>query len=266
MTTPDPAGYYRSLAGELLSQQSRVRDLIGDRHWLSDGRHKETLLASVLRRHLPTTVIVANGFALNPFLTDSCSREQDILIVDVTAEGPLFCQGELVIANPRQILAAVSVKSTLTSTTMGDALATLSSLYDVCLTANCESRPWYGAYFYGLNDACTTTPSRMYEYVKDSLAPIHAAKQSPFAASRFCPSAICSGGEHVFLRRLGEDDSQVQRLMGWAAAGIATAVFIADLVDHVAHCRGIPNAGITDALDGIALTAMDPAWLSIGRS
>jgi len=40
----DFSGYLGSWAAELGARQNRVRMLIGDAHWLSDGHHKEAIL------------------------------------------------------------------------------------------------------------------------------------------------------------------------------------------------------------------------------
>src|SRR4051794_17511886 len=45
---PNRQRYLVSLAEELYAQANRVRDLIGDAHWLSDGHHKEYLLIDLL--------------------------------------------------------------------------------------------------------------------------------------------------------------------------------------------------------------------------
>src|SRR3712207_1006807 len=105
---PQRFRYLASISEELLSQANRVRDLIGDRHWFSDGHHKEQLLASVLRRHLPADIIVSRGFVIDAVDPGGCSKEQDILVVDAHREAPIFRQGDLVICFPRTILAAIS--------------------------------------------------------------------------------------------------------------------------------------------------------------
>ena len=77
--------YLSSLAKELSSSSDRVRDLIGNAHWLTDGHHKEHLLRSVLARHLPSGMVAARGFVLDPSSEGVCSTEQDILVVDCLA-------------------------------------------------------------------------------------------------------------------------------------------------------------------------------------
>src|SRR5688572_13924486 len=96
MARTNPRSYLRSLAAELRSQRDRVRDLIGNSHWLSDGRHKEHLLAEVVRRHLPVTHQVGPGFVVSPS-HELCSTEQDILVVNCQTEAPLFTAGGLLI-------------------------------------------------------------------------------------------------------------------------------------------------------------------------
>lgn len=47
----NPQRYLESIAKAAVSQSRQVRDLIGSRHWLSDGRHKEALLAGLIRQY-----------------------------------------------------------------------------------------------------------------------------------------------------------------------------------------------------------------------
>ena len=114
--------YLASMSEELLSQANRVRDLIGDRHWFSDGHHKEQLLASLLRRHLPADVIVSRGFVIDPSDAGWCSKEQDILVVNAHQEAPIFQQGDLIICFPRTVLAAISVKTRMDRATILDTI------------------------------------------------------------------------------------------------------------------------------------------------
>src|SRR5688572_9178491 len=107
---PRPSDYLRSLSTELTAQADRVRHLIGDRHWLHEGRHKEHLLGEVLRRHLPATATASTGFVVSPTQA-ICSREQDLLVLDCSAEAPVFSQGGLTIAFPQTVLASISIKT-----------------------------------------------------------------------------------------------------------------------------------------------------------
>src|SRR5947207_2476530 len=103
-----PERYLKSIAAAAVSQSRQVRDLIGDRHWLSDGRHKEALLAALVTRYAPAGTIVCSGFVLHPSDLTLCSREQDILVLDTSKEAPLFHHAGLAVAFPDTVLAAIS--------------------------------------------------------------------------------------------------------------------------------------------------------------
>src|SRR3954470_22056388 len=56
--------YFQSVHDELLSLKNRVREVTSDPHWLTDGEWKESVLRTILRRHLPSTVSVGRGLLL----------------------------------------------------------------------------------------------------------------------------------------------------------------------------------------------------------
>jgi hypothetical protein len=118
--------YFASLSGELDLQAQRVRQLIGSAHWGHDGRHKELLLAELIRRHCPASVLVSTGFVISPNNLEVRSSEQDILIVDASREAPLFHQGALVVAFAHTVLAAISVKTKMTPRTLKDTMVSRS--------------------------------------------------------------------------------------------------------------------------------------------
>jgi hypothetical protein len=143
---PSWTSYLDSLGKELLASQDRVRNLIGDRHWLSDGHHKEAVIRGVLGRHLPIGVTADRGFVLSPDEPENPSREQDLLLVDTFVEAPLLQQGGITVTLPSNVLAAVSVKSTLTVATLKDAIAGLATVLQAA--GSHAPRLWSGAFFY----------------------------------------------------------------------------------------------------------------------
>ena len=148
MITARPQSYLESLAAELQSQSERVRNLIGNAHWLHDGRHKEHLLAEVVRRHLPSSVLATTGFVICPTQATS-SREQDILVVDCSSEAPIFAQGGLAISFSKTVLAAVAVKTTFDAKNLSDASDTLLSVRRVAALSGIDpSWIWCGVYFF----------------------------------------------------------------------------------------------------------------------
>lgn len=121
--------YIKSLSRELEASANRVRDLIGDRHWLSDGHHKERLLAEALRRHIPRRYTVTTGFLLDQQNEEAIrSREQDIMILDLWRHPLLFGTDSLSISYSIAAVACVSVKSKLKKDSFDDSWDTLASV------------------------------------------------------------------------------------------------------------------------------------------
>jgi hypothetical protein len=101
--------YHKSIAKELSATKDRIRQLIGDRHWQTDGEHKEAVLRRVLRNQLPESVRVGRGFAC---FRDNTSSQIDILVT--AGDKPtLFRDGELALVTPDAIHSIVEVKTAL---------------------------------------------------------------------------------------------------------------------------------------------------------
>ncbi|MBK8006352.1 MAG: hypothetical protein IPK12_21330 [Gemmatimonadetes bacterium] len=119
----DPSSYYRSLTAETDALQVRVRQLMDEPHWLTDGEWKESVLRTVLRRHLPPTIGIGRGFIAGP---GACSSQIDILLYD--ASHPLLHRdGDLVFVMPASVRGIIEVKSTIDSNTLHQALESLGN-------------------------------------------------------------------------------------------------------------------------------------------
>src|SRR5207237_9823165 len=138
-------------AADLDSQANRVRQLIVDAHWSHDGRHKELLLSELIRRHCPSSVLVSTGFVVSPNNLEVRSSEQDIVIVDVSKEAPLFHQGALVVAFAHTVLGAISVKTTMTAQTLKQTIDGLQTVRRVARDAGIKAEQiWCGGFFFRL--------------------------------------------------------------------------------------------------------------------
>ena len=104
---PDFEEFHKSVTNELYSVKDRIRYLV--RHWPTDGEWKEVELRSVLRRHLPSSVIIGRGFIVKE---NASSTQIDILIIDA-AKPTLFKEGDLFIVTPDAVLGIVEVKTRL---------------------------------------------------------------------------------------------------------------------------------------------------------
>ena len=105
----DFLAYHKSLATEMNAVKDRVRHLL--RHWPTDGMFKESVLRSVLRRHLPESLFIGTGFIVT---ASECSKQIDVLITD-KARPRLFWDGDLVIVTPDAVRAVIEVKTGLDS-------------------------------------------------------------------------------------------------------------------------------------------------------
>jgi lambda repressor-like predicted transcriptional regulator len=239
-----PVNYLESLAAELRVQADRVRHLIGDAHWYLDGRHKEQLLTEVIRRHLPLTTSVANGFVVTPTHA-LCSREQDVLVLKSTTEAPVFSQGGLSIAFPRTVLAAVSVKTQFTSETLRSAATGLMTVRAIATAAGVDPRSiWCGAYFF-------ESPK-----VADEELPINWLKEcTRLSAGVDVPSVpidvFACASRYVFLTDVESPESNRRvTVRGFRCEKqLSTAIFISHLIDHVAVRLGEVRADFVDFAD-----------------
>ena len=123
----EPADYYRSLTAETNALGDRIRQLMDAPHWLTDGEWKESVLRSVIRRHLPASILVGRGFVI---AEARCSTQIDILLYD--AGFPLLHRdGDLVFLTPDAVRGIIEVKSTLDAATLRTAARKLADVADL---------------------------------------------------------------------------------------------------------------------------------------
>lgn len=102
--------YFRSLSAELDSLKSRVRHLIDDNHWQTDGEWKESVLRTILQRSAPSNVTVGRGFIVD---RERSSTQIDVLIYD-NSYPVLYKDGDLVFISPASCRAIIEVKTSVT--------------------------------------------------------------------------------------------------------------------------------------------------------
>ncbi len=120
----DTLAYFRSLSLELTSQRDRVRQLIGGRHWPTDGHWKESVLRAVLRRTVGGAAHVGSGFVV---AGEQSSTQVDLLLYRRSSP-VLFRDGDLVIVPVEGVRGLIEVKSCLTHRNLEPALLALTRL------------------------------------------------------------------------------------------------------------------------------------------
>lgn len=99
--------YFINLTKELESLKDRVRHYIDDSHWLSDGEWKESVIRTILRRHLPSNIGVGRGFVVS---TEQSSTQIDVLLYD-KSKPILFQDGDFIIITRDTVRGIIEVKT-----------------------------------------------------------------------------------------------------------------------------------------------------------
>lgn len=153
----DTVAYFDSLTEELHALKNRIRNFIGNAHWLSDGEWKESILRSILRRYLPTNIGVGNGFIIT---NEGPSTQIDILIYDST-KPILFKDGDFILVTPDATLGVIEVKTRLSSDKFREALQKIDVIAKLHRRQPHRSLPFYGLFVYDdapfNNDFCLET-------------------------------------------------------------------------------------------------------------
>jgi len=239
--------YFQSISAELASKSERIRQLIGDSHFLSDGHHKEYLLQSVLERFLPAGFVCSRGFVVRDSQLKIRSKEQDLLIVDTRIHAPLFRESGVIVTFPENVRAAISVKTTLSSSEINDALQGLESIPDIS-----SSNPiWRGIFGFCLDEGWEAKPQNFVNWLKKSQPPN--IGQSRLASWR-CGAIACDAKLFVTMNQIRKHE-QVRAY----STDLATALFIAELTDHLATVFKPQSSGINDLLAGIDFPRIDTA-------
>lgn len=111
----NPQEFHKSINSEFEIIQNRVRNLIGSAHWGEDGRYKEAVLRSIIRRFLPNNLSIGTGFVLKKSNHGiEISSQIDIIIYDNTYP-VLFAEGDILITTPENIKGIIEVKTKLKS-------------------------------------------------------------------------------------------------------------------------------------------------------
>ena len=75
--------YHKSITYEIKDLQNRVRHLIGDANWGEEGRYKEAVLRSVIKRFLPSNIRLGTGFVIDKNENGlNISKQIDIIVYD----------------------------------------------------------------------------------------------------------------------------------------------------------------------------------------
>lgn len=257
--------YLNSISAELNSKSNQVRDLIGDRHWLSDGKHKEKILIDVIRRFLPSGYVVGSGFVVSRTSPGHISREQDVLIFDTRTEPILFKCDDLIISTGEALVAAIAVKTKFEKKEIKDSVKTLLTAREVCSSSCRGNKIWCGMFSF----------ERPKDFQKALGAIAQGIVENPFIAptkergEKKCgPDVFCEGMENIVLADYGEfvqpNKSIFGRLRGFERPGESAATFIALLLEAISQQNDNKPPGIASLLRSES-EEIDPLTVTISQ-
>lgn len=111
--TTDPNKFHKSITGEINNLKDRVQSLIGDIHRGEEGRYKEAVLRTIIRRFLTKDIRTGTGFVVKYNGTGyEASSQLDLLIIDDRLP-VLFSEGDFIITTPSNVKAIIEVKTEL---------------------------------------------------------------------------------------------------------------------------------------------------------
>jgi hypothetical protein len=163
----DHIGFFRSQSIELAAKAKRVRNLIGDRHWYTDGAFKEALLLDAVRLRLPSGMEARRGFVMSDDLSD-CSTEQDCLIVDRLSSVPIFEAVDFHMVAPRSVAAIISVKTKLQKAEFIDAAKGVASALQLIASDALAGNPF--AALFTFDEDTATRDETIADWIRELLA------------------------------------------------------------------------------------------------
>lgn len=198
-----------------------------------DGHHKEYVLQGMLKVFLPDGLLCSRGFVVRDQTLSVISREQDLLLVDVRRCAPLFYDSGVVVTFPENVRAAVSVKSTLSSTTLLDSIKCLNSIPKI----ESEHQPWLGVFAFSVDSTWAQTPSLAVKWVRERM-------------NELCPDwtggGICDN-DKLYLRMNCREHREVR---GYATE-LSSALFLATMLHEVVDRIDRSSRGLGDLMSGM---------------
>jgi hypothetical protein len=121
--------FQKSITRQLYVERDHVRNLISGANWGEEGRSKEAVLRTMIRKFLPSNISIGTGFVIkeNDSLYISSldakdiSKQIDIILYDNTCP-PLFSEGEFIITTASSVKGLIEVKSGISTTKLAEAI------------------------------------------------------------------------------------------------------------------------------------------------
>jgi len=233
--------YLESWSEELTAKANRVRQLIGNKHWLTDGHHKEVIVREFLCRYLPTTLEIGSGFIKYP---KGCSTEIDVLISDYSRHPAFFNEGGIQILPPSSVVAYIEMKSTYKPAVLTKALKAISKIQQG-LTCT-EKEIWRCICFATIDSSFEEFHKTVIAQIENHIVMICKKSEGAMIISQL-PTCIASFESYiVFIREDTIKNSITLNFFDFGRLSISIA--FSDLFEEIRSHFGNNNEGELSAL------------------
>ena len=259
-----------SWATEIESRAQRVRTLIGNRHWASDGHHKEFLIREFLARYLPSSFRVGHGFIRTHLPSSECSPEIDVLVTSPATHPLFFDEGGLQISPVQSLRAAIEVKSTFGSTELTQTLQRIARIRNLVHTERPSKDVWLGAVFYSAESTirADSVISMIEKCYRNIYSADNALLRLPTSAIHQralpVPTCICLSGEFVAFFRTVHDSTTTIQVDVFATKSLSFALAAIDLVSSVTE--GHEPTALEMASDNFEIVRAETKTIALGGS
>lgn len=103
-------------------------------------------LKDFIGRYLPKRFDVCSGFIAGQLLTRQISPEIDIFVSDFSNAPPIHNEGSIQIARASSVLAAIEVKSSFNSVSLGESSSHFAAVNQI--TRSSVNETWHGIFFF----------------------------------------------------------------------------------------------------------------------
>ncbi|MES9973781.1 MAG: DUF6602 domain-containing protein [Candidatus Thiodiazotropha sp.] len=244
-TEPDNASFLFSLSQELTARSNRIRYLIGDAHWLSDGYHNENVVRDFLIRYSPNSIVVSSGFLRSTLPNSSpiISPEIDILLTDSQDHIPLYSEGGLMIAEPDSVRAYLEIKSTFSRPVLRNALEHIVKVQESFLDLEMRHKVWR-CIFFNTAKSNNSKHKTIFEEAKTSVS--HLADKASYL-----PNCIVING--VSITFITSSESSVN-LKHFNSGDYSLACALADIISNLRdESKALPETDLEQVIEHLSL-------------
>jgi len=233
--------FHKSTVEELLAVKDRVRNLIN--HWGEEGRYKEAVLKSVIKRFLPEQFKIGTGFIVQQTEDRGVHRssKQIDLIVYNTSYPVLFREGDFVILTPDAVHAIIEVKANLSNQNFKDVLNKANENGKFAFKYKANYPFFNGIFSYDGYENLSTNASSLKTVVSESIEEF----ETDSNYQKYIVNHIAFN-KHLFYK-YWENEETKNRI--YRIEDLSFAFFISNLIDLVSINSVIDNSKLWFPVD-----------------